>query len=164
MKKDLIIDIFFWVLAVLWCCVIFSFSTENSEQSGSTSEKVCRFVAGVFVSDYDEMSEEGRQVIVDGMQFFVRKIAHFTAYAILGFLIALALRRKKPLIRGALSVGLSCLYAVSDEVHQSFVAGRNGSIYDVLLDTSGATAGFFIAWVLMAIIERVREKHRKNNG
>lgn len=164
LKKEIVLDIVFWLLAVLWCCVIFSFSTENGEESGGTSEKVCRFVAGVFVSDFEEMDNGEQEEIVERMQFFIRKTAHFTAYGILGFLIALALRRKKPLIRGALSVALSCLYAISDEIHQSFVPQRNGSVFDVLLDTSGALAGFFAAWLICVIIVRAKEKRLENNG
>ncbi len=38
------------------------------------------------------------------------------------------------------ALGLTFLYACSDEFHQSFVAGRRGSIVDIGIDTTGAWA------------------------
>ena len=69
----------------------------------------------------------------------LRKLAHTTEYAILGALLARALRRYVP------AVVLGSLYAVSDEVHQSFVRGRHGAWYDVVIDTVGVTIGV-LAW------------------
>jgi VanZ family protein len=40
---------------------------------------------------------------------------------------------------------LAVLYAVSDEVHQTFVAGRHGSPRDVLIDAVGAALGLLVA-------------------
>jgi VanZ family protein len=42
---------------------------------------------------------------------------------------------------------LTVLYAVSDEVHQTFVPGRNGRVLDVLIDAGGASLAFFTLWV-----------------
>ena len=47
--------------------------------------------------------------------------------------------------RAGLAVGLGTLYAVSDEVHQSFVPGRLGSPLDVALDAVGVLVGV-VAW------------------
>ena len=38
----------------------------------------------------------------------------------------------------AAAVGICLLYAISDEVHQTFVDGRIGTWRDVLIDTAGA--------------------------
>lgn len=45
---------------------------------------------------------------------------------------------------------LTVLYAFSDEFHQSFVVGRNGSLWDVLIDTLGIAIGIylFVRWKL----------------
>lgn len=155
-NKQLLLDALFWGLAVIWCAVIFSFSSQNGGESGETSSGVCRFIASVVVNGFSEMSEVRQNEIVEGMQFFVRKTAHFCAYGLLGFLISLALRRKKPLLMGALSVLLSCLYAISDELHQLTVSDRSAQLSDVLLDTSGAVAGFLAAWAVIALIRRSR--------
>jgi len=39
------------------------------------------------------------------------------------------------------------LYACSDEFHQLFVIGREGSIKDVILDTSGGMMGMLIVYI-----------------
>ena len=68
----------------------------------------------------------------------LRKLAHLTEYAILGVLLARALARPH------LAILAGGLYAVSDEIHQSFVRGRHGVWYDVLIDTAGVTIGVLV--------------------
>jgi VanZ family protein len=65
----------------------------------------------------------------------LRKLAHAAEYAVLGFLLLRALGREP----AALAVGIA--YAASDELHQHFVPGRQGSLLDVLLDAVGVAAG-----------------------
>ena len=68
----------------------------------------------------------------------LRKCAHVTEYAILGFLLLRAIGREFP----ALLIGIA--YAASDELHQLFVRGRHGSPMDVLIDTVGLLIGIFV--------------------
>jgi VanZ family protein len=65
----------------------------------------------------------------------LRKLAHLTEYAILGALLFRAVQREP------LAVLLGSAYAVTDEVHQAFVTGRDGSPVDWLVDTLGVAAG-----------------------
>jgi VanZ family protein len=65
----------------------------------------------------------------------LRKTAHAGEYAILGALLYRAVRREPA------AIVLGSLYAVTDEVHQSFVSGRHGSPLDWLIDTAGVIAG-----------------------
>ncbi len=65
----------------------------------------------------------------------LRKLAHAAEFAVLGFLLLRALGRES----AALAVGIA--YAASDELHQHFVPGRQGSPLDVLLDSVGVAAG-----------------------
>ena len=65
----------------------------------------------------------------------LRKLAHLAEYAVLGALLYRALRREPA------AIALGSLYAVTDEVHQAFVSGRQGSPLDWLLDTIGVVAG-----------------------
>ena len=67
----------------------------------------------------------------------LRKIAHAAEYAVLGFLLLRALGRES----AALAVGIA--YAASDELHQHFVPGRQGSPLDVLLDSVGVAVGVY---------------------
>lgn len=69
----------------------------------------------------------------------LRKLAHLAEYAILGALLARATRRP------GLALGLAAAYAITDEVHQTFVEGRHGAPLDVGIDTLGALAGIY-AW------------------
>jgi VanZ family protein len=72
---------------------------------------------------------------------FTRVIAHFTEYALLATLWAWALW--PAMGRRALYVAatISLLYAITDEIHQSFVPGRDADPLDVLVDAVGiATA------------------------
>jgi len=39
---------------------------------------------------------------------------------------------------------LSILYASSDEFHQSFMVGRQGSLWDVLIDAIGIILGMYL--------------------
>ena len=68
----------------------------------------------------------------------LRKLAHVSEYAILGFLLARALRRP------GVAVALAAGYAVTDEVHQTFVEGRHGAPRDVAIDASGALVGVLV--------------------
>ena len=36
------------------------------------------------------------------------------------------------------------IYAMTDELHQVYISGRNGNIYDVLLDTLASTLAIII--------------------
>ena len=79
-----------------------------------------------------------------GLDLLVKKGGHFTVYAILGILAASATRS------WPLALILVVLYALSDELHQRFVPGRNGNALDVGIDTAG---GVF-AWAMHALWKR----------
>jgi VanZ family protein len=71
----------------------------------------------------------------------LRKLAHLAEYAVLGALLYRALRREPA------AIALGSLYAVTDEVHQAFVSGRQGSPLDWLIDTVGVVAGaLLLSW------------------
>jgi VanZ family protein len=68
----------------------------------------------------------------------LRKLAHVTEYAILGLLVVRA-------VGGALpAFALGVAYAISDEIHQTFVPGRRGAPLDVLIDAAGVAAGILV--------------------
>lgn len=74
-----------------------------------------------------------------GWDLVLRKLAHATEYAILAALLVRALGRPG----WAALAGLA--YAISDEIHQSFVEGRQGSPLDVGIDTVGVLVGVMLA-------------------
>ena len=71
------------------------------------------------------------------------KAMHIAEYIPFGYL---SLRSFAPasLTGYAASIGLSLAYAASDEVHQSFVPGREASIADFLADAMGILGSYFI--------------------
>ncbi len=69
----------------------------------------------------------------------LRKLAHFAEFAILGALLLRALRD----VPAAVLAGLA--YAATDEVHQVFVSGRQGSVLDWAIDAAGVLAGVTVA-------------------
>jgi VanZ family protein len=68
----------------------------------------------------------------------LRKLAHIAEFAILGGLLMRATGR------AMLAVALATTYAVSDEIHQTFVAGRAGRPVDVAIDAVGIVLGVLL--------------------
>lgn len=65
------------------------------------------------------------------------KLAHFLAYALLGFLLGLG--------REGQAFGVAALYGLLDEFHQSFTPGREVSLLDFLADALGGALGALFA-------------------
>ena len=90
---------------------------------------------------------------------FVRKLGHFSEYAILGFFafayfsnIFQTGREKIQLETSFFISFLFCFsYAVSDEFHQTFVIGRDGNFMDVLIDSGGVLFGIIISIILFSV-------------
>jgi VanZ family protein len=78
-----------------------------------------------------------------GWDLLLRKLAHAAEFAILGALLLRALGR--PLAAFVLGTA----YAVSDEIHQAFVAGRVGSPVDVAIDAVGVAVGIALGLRLL---------------
>lgn len=77
----------------------------------------------------------------------VDKLVHGAGYAVLGALLVLATAGARRSVRRAvvIAVALASLYGVTDELHQSFVPGRDTSAGDWAADTVGALAGAALA-------------------
>jgi VanZ family protein len=71
------------------------------------------------------------------------KLVHALEYALLGALAALALgaRGVRPGRALLLAAVLASAYGASDEIHQSFVPGREADVADWAADTVGAILG-----------------------
>ena len=70
---------------------IFYFSSKNDEESTEDSEKIGFFIAKYFVRDFEEKSVEKQHEIVEGIDYPIRKTAHFIEYAILGILLFMSM-------------------------------------------------------------------------
>lgn len=80
---------------------------------------------------------------IGNLDFFLKKGGHFTGYALLALGFLRGMQNDKP--RNLVLVLLLCgLYAISDELHQSIVSGRNSSPIDVGIDFLGSTFGILL--------------------
>lgn len=88
---------------------------------------------------------------INWKDFFIKKTAHIIEYGILATLFFRAFKNngmgKKE--AGYLSVFLSFLYGLSDEIHQSFTPGREPTLRDVFFDTIGAMLFIYGIWYLL---------------
>jgi VanZ family protein len=78
----------------------------------------------------------------------VRKLAHFTEYGILFWLLIRGPMAERPY----LALMLCVVYALTDEGHQVFVPGRTASLYDVALDSTGALFSHFLTTAIAEIV------------
>lgn len=154
--------IIFSILAILCMIMIFCFSLENSDESSETSMKLTDTAVHIVVDDFEDLPEKKQLTILDKATFIIRKSAHFSLFAMLGFLVSMSVGRRKFFSIASAGAVIFCfLYAVSDEFHQSFVPGRSCEFRDMMIDTSGAVTGMLISMVIMFIFRKISQK-RKN--
>lgn len=125
-----------------------------------------RKVANILVRGFRDWEEVRQEKYIEGIDFFVRKTAHFTEYMILGILWMLCLQSRMGNIvtlrkNMLFSVLASGLYAMSDEFHQLFVAGRAGRWMGVGIDTFGAITGILLIAIIIKIFLFVKNKSNK---
>ncbi len=158
MNKKTLVHYIFIVLTILTALLIFLLSSENAEKSSETSGRVVRLILSILVKDYSSLNETEKEELVGRYSYFIRKLAHFSEYALFGFFLfaAMMTQRKSPSYRKCIPLSLlfSFLYAVSDELHQNFSSGRFPSFCDVLLDTSGAFSGIMLAFLLLCLCRK----------
>jgi len=126
---------------ILWAALIFIGSTDllSAENTGGA---LVRPVLWLF----PHLSERTLEIF----KFVVRKAGHFTEYAILALLAARAFRTSaRELLRHRwfwVSLIVVVVYALSDELHQSFYPSRTASIYDCMIDSFGGLVALTILW------------------
>lgn len=138
----------FSILAILIMIVIFCFSAQNAIISQSTSDGVLALVTNAIEGWFSSISPKLAETVLIIMTSSFRKLAHFCIYTALGFFVSGAVfctRFNKPrLLRSAIALIICVLYAVTDEIHQSFIPGRSCELRDVIIDSSGALLGTLI--------------------
>jgi len=124
-------------------------SSQNSVESTKVSFGIIERFSEIFNISADNKTLKYAEKIL-------RKSAHFGLYTVLGGCIMLTVSVvKKPGFKYILlSVVLSCIYAVTDEYHQTFVNGRSGELRDVLIDTGGALLGTLIIYLILKLKKR----------
>lgn len=156
MKKRYIFSIIIGILIVLMAVIIFSFSSESGDVSGSRSDGVIDFIANIFIDDYEEMSDAARQSVREKLGYPVRKAAHITEYTIFSFLTALFVHTitDKKYFVFPIPIAFSFAFAMCDElIMQRRTVGRSGQFVDVLIDMIGMLAGTVIAFWIAYIVK-----------
>lgn len=147
------------ILLILQMTLIFCFSAQKADESKDLSEGFTYKIASVFYPDFNEMEQEEQIEIVINLHFFIRKLAHFSLFAILGFFSLLSFVTYKKLnfvLRCIFAFVLAVLYAVSDEYHQTFVEGRVGCAQDVLVDSAGAFSAIIFTVIIILLSRKLR--------
>lgn len=149
--------VFFSICLFFLYVLIFSFSEQTGEESGSLSFYVSRLGAELvnLITNRNWTSD-----ILDSMAAYwenpIRKAAHFGEYAVMGCLISGIV---KDLILGKKKYALILLWvffsAAADELHQLFVPGRCGNFADVLLDTCGGGFGILVFSGILFLVNQI---------
>ena len=142
--------------------LIFYFSSQNAELSDETSGRAVGLFRKLFFPDWETLPQDEYLYQMHALTFFVRKLAHFTEYLILGILLSAVLMtfRKTWKFRFLTAVGAGILYALSDEFHQMFVAGRAMMFFDVLTDSAGVFFGTVLILGLSAAVMLSRREEQ----
>lgn len=151
-----------FVPAILMMSLIFSFSSQTGTESGSLSHEISVTLIKMWDTLSDsKMTPAEVETHAGEIEFYVRKLAHMTEYAILALTVSLPLyvygMRGKRL---ALVTFFFCAaFAAGDEYHQSFVDGRGPSVRDVVIDSTGVLAGTGLFQLFCFLSGRKNARH-----
>ncbi len=147
--------------------VITGFSAQDAESSGSLSLDIAEKLAN-FLLPFRMQEPEDVFTFANYFEHPLRKIAHFTEYALLGGLFSASVMPLMCDIRDMCNGKARHIYirislfvavlAAFDELHQYFVPGRYASVWDVLLDTFGCVIACFVLY-----LKSDRKKRKKRN-
>ena len=126
------------ILIIASILFIWGHSAVPAEKSAKESGLILRILSYIF----------GGERLTDHI---VRKLAHFTEYAVLGFFLSCY----KEKLCSVLSAGLFVSFI--DETIQLFAAGRSGEVVDMWIDLSGIV-------LAACITEGIRKWKSKENG
>ena len=142
-KKRIILTI----LIIIWAILVFYLSNQAADDSSNTSFK---FTA-LFFKD---------EKIIEEVEPYARKIAHFLEYCYGGFLFGFLFDtydwKDRKIIANSTLLGI--WYASLDEIHQIFVPGRAGRFVDIYLDTLGILTGVVFSLIIIKILKRKNKK------
>ena len=140
--------IIFSIMTLIWVAVIFSFSLQPGEVSGSLSGSFLQTMLEWFAPGVFEQLETMPQEQLEFWHMILRKCAHFTEFAVLGVLSSLTLLQTKMKWRGFTAIVFCLVIASMDEILQLFVAGREGRVLDVMIDGVGALVGIGVVFAV----------------
>ena len=142
-----------WLAVLATMTMIMTFSLQDSTESSETSKGIMKLIPF-----YNKIPEG----LLSVFHTIIRKMAHFSIYALLGFFAYNAFSAVVPIKIGfvyLISVGFASNYAFVDEfVFQYITPGRAPMLFDVGIDTFGATVGASIMLIILFIIKQIKNK------
>ena len=154
-------------MTIVWMIVIFRFSMDDGNSSHELSDSCVKLINHLI---YQFTGKDLMMTIAPEhysmIELFLRKCAHMSIYFVLAvnIMIVLFTFNMKMILRMAIAVIASFGYALTDEFHQTFVAGRSGAFTDCLIDTSGAIFGVIAALILYCVLYTIMTKYQKKKG
>lgn len=151
---------------IIWMAVVFKFSNEPAKISDNTSLNLTKKMVEI-VSSEENVKKEKKQIReIKNIDPIIRKIAHFTLFAIGGFFImtyvnGYEIEDKKKILYNTLA---GTIYAITDEIHQIFVPGRSAQISDVILDSMGVVTGACFCLIIIKIFQNIKTKQIKHRA
>lgn len=140
-------------MTAAWAGMIFNLSRASYSSASSA-----RFISLVL----EWLSISTLPQILGAVNTLLRKSAHLTEYAVLAVFLYNSLKPAgdSPWSRKAAfwAVLGSAIYSLTDEFHQLFVPGRHASLFDCVVDTTGALVGLLVLYKVIAAL------HRKHPG
>ncbi len=138
--------LYVWAVLILLTAVfIFSNSLPSKLESAEISGKFTEFIKPFL----EFFVGEGNVT-----EHFVRKLAHFTEFFILGFVMALFF--KTPTV---FPIFLLLVTSLTDETIQIFTE-RGSSVADVWLDFAGGCCGFTVGILMLSLISTFKKKRQ----
>jgi VanZ family protein len=137
-----------WWPALLWSAMIFMASTDSF-----SSEQTSRFLVPLLHWLFPSLSPDA----IDFLHDIVRKAAHFVEYFIFFLLVYRGIRGGRTGFHwawGLVAWFIAAVYSLSDEFHQSFTVSRGASIWDSLLDSTGALAALMVIFLIYRFFRR----------
>lgn len=156
-RKNLIFKrILFLLILIITFFIIFNFSAQDGEESGSISRKVTEFIVDL-ISKIKTMDLNLKINYIEKLHPIIRKLAHFSIYTVVGFATMgfMCTFDIRDIFKFITSFGVGVTYAITDEIHQSFIPGRGPSIMDVGIDSLGVLAGILALIILIVLVEMI---------
>lgn len=147
MRKNSCLSVAVRIVFTAFCVLLTGFIFYNSIQTAESSSSASKDVVVVVQNVASAVAPDSKLATATGTDYdvlhaFVRKMAHFSEFAMLGcFLVwcwsTYTEKKSRLWIPLVLLIGV----AVSDECLQIFISGRGPQIVDVLTDTLGGVCG-----------------------
>ncbi|MDL2300794.1 VanZ family protein [Lachnospiraceae bacterium OttesenSCG-928-D06] len=165
-NRKIIISTAATFLLILLYLVIFNFSGQDGDASGSLSlnfsERCAEILNSISGKRFDALFLQKLAVYFEHP---IRKFAHFSEYALMGILIFVILFQWKRFDKFFVLFSFVWIFvsALLDEIHQYFVPGRYSSMMDVCLDSCGGMFGILLCYFIARHHKRKNKKKIRNS-